>query len=194
MTNLEALLRARLSDARAMTGVLNVNADRVFLDFGQIGEISRIRLRIKGSDVEVVSPEDARIAWQEAEAEKAGANRNGGAIVAIERDGHLFAAPGLREIKLPPGYVLVSEAELEAVLSQIPQEPGADRQDGPADGGGGAEGAEPASGQENGVQRISPDDHSKSDLVDIATAENVVVSAAATKAQIADAINAARGL
>lgn len=194
MTNLEALLRARMSDARAMTGVLNINADRVFLDFGQIGEISRIRLRIKGSDIEVVSPEDARIAWQEAEAEKAGANRNGGAIVAIERDGHLFAAPGLREITLPPGYVLVSEAELDAVLSQIPQEPGADGQDGPPDGGSGAEGVEPATGPENGVQRISPDDHSKSDLVDIATAENVVVSAAATKAQIADAINAARGL
>ncbi len=53
---LEALLRERLGDSRAMTATLNINSDRVFLDFGQIGPIPKVRLRIRNNEVSVVYP------------------------------------------------------------------------------------------------------------------------------------------
>jgi hypothetical protein len=65
---LEMLLRARLNDTRAMTAALNINADRVFLDFGQIGDLGRIRLRVRGNDIVVVTPELASDAPPEVEA------------------------------------------------------------------------------------------------------------------------------
>lgn len=53
---LEEVLRKRLTDSRAMTGVLNINADRVFLDFGQIGDIEKVRFRITGDDIVLLYP------------------------------------------------------------------------------------------------------------------------------------------
>ena len=38
-TTLEALLRARLADSRAMVGSLDINHDRVLLHFGAIGDL-----------------------------------------------------------------------------------------------------------------------------------------------------------
>lgn len=57
MQTLESLLRDRLRDSRAMVATLNINAGRVFIDFGQIGPLARIRLRVRGNDVSIVFPE-----------------------------------------------------------------------------------------------------------------------------------------
>jgi hypothetical protein len=194
MQDLETLLRARLMDSRAMTAVLNINIDRVFLDFGQIGEIPRVRLRIKESEVEVVYPEDARLAWQKAEASKGGgATAPSGMILATEDDGRLFAPSGA-EIHLPVGLVVVREEELEAVLAQAGQSAA---ENGPLPVPGGVAPGEPdppGRGAEIGAAAVSPDDMSRDDLVALAAEEGVAHGAKATKAEIAEAINAARGV
>lgn len=48
---LESLLRARLADPRAMVGAVVINADRVFVMFGAIGDHRRLTLRVVGDEI-----------------------------------------------------------------------------------------------------------------------------------------------
>ena len=48
---LESLLRARLPDPRAMLGAVVINADRVFIMFGDIGDHRRVTLRVVGDEI-----------------------------------------------------------------------------------------------------------------------------------------------
>lgn len=48
---LESRLRLRLQDTRAMIASLSINADRLFLTFGTVGENARITLRIVGDQI-----------------------------------------------------------------------------------------------------------------------------------------------
>jgi hypothetical protein len=58
--DLEALLRARLSDPRAMNAALSINANRVFLTLGAVGNHGRIVFQVKGDALEIVArPKDA---------------------------------------------------------------------------------------------------------------------------------------
>lgn len=50
-TTLESRLRLRLQDTRAMIASLSINADRLFLTFGTVGENARITLRIVGDEI-----------------------------------------------------------------------------------------------------------------------------------------------
>jgi len=154
--SLETILRERLTDTRAMTGVLNINADRVFLDFGQIGPLGRIRLRIRGNEVAVVYPEVG----------------DDGAAEA-----RLYGAAGGATERAPEGQDAAPGGE--GAGDDAPR-PGA-----PDTG---------ASGPLTPPPRTDPDEHSRDALIEIARAHNASHRANATKAEIAAAIDAARGL
>ena len=53
---LEDLLRERLGDPRALIGALEIQHDRILLNFGQIGPIARVVLWIDGNDVVCAVP------------------------------------------------------------------------------------------------------------------------------------------
>ena len=172
MKTLEALLRERLSDSRAMTAVLNINSDRVYLDFGDIGALERARLKVEGNRVIVVAPVGIANS-QRAEDEAKGARRRGPIETTIGENERIFANEGGNEIVLPEGMILVSEGDLARLMDK-------------ADGVNGGDG--------DASQPVNPDDHSKEELISIAKTEGVEIKPNDTKAEIASAINAARAV
>jgi|GEM_PF-2189951 len=199
---LEEVLRKRLTDSRAMTGVLNINADRVFLDFGQIGDIEKVRFRITDDEIILLYPRNDN-PDPDGVLYGTGSNSAGrptAPIDAVEREGQLFAGESGPEINLPDGLVVISEAELEAVMALVPTpegEAGPDRQ-GVVVGGAdvtndGTTVAFTENAGASGFEPINPDDHLKPELIAIAEATpGIDFDANATKPVIADAINAAR--
>lgn len=122
--DLEALLRARLSDPRAMNAALSINANRVFVTLGAVGNHGRIVLQAKGDALEVVArPKEA-------------------------------------------------------------EEPEAEAPEGEGEGQG--------SGDGEAVEPVDPDKHTKDELIAMAGEAGVEVKSGDTKAEIAEAINAAR--
>lgn len=67
---LEAHLRERLTDSRAMVATLDINHNRVLLHFGAIGALSRITLGITGNEIAIVSPGDLKAAWADEDSAK----------------------------------------------------------------------------------------------------------------------------
>ena len=61
---LEALLRARLTDSRAMVGSLDINHDRVLLHFGAIGDLPRVTLSINDNEIAIALPDDLAVEWR----------------------------------------------------------------------------------------------------------------------------------
>lgn len=175
MPTLESLLRDRLADSRAMNAALNINSERVYLDFGQIAALPKIRLKIKDNGVSVVSP---RVSGEvQAAQSDDGAPQS---FEAVEKDGKLYAGPDGPEIPIPAGFVLVSEEDLDAVMASA--------------GGDPASGADDASGETDTPQAIDPDDHDKEALITIAeNTPGIEFKKSDTKADIAAAINKARG-
>ncbi len=65
---LEAILRARFSDPRALVAALSISANRVLLTFGAVGDNRRVTLQVVGDEVappshfapaaEVASPDE----------------------------------------------------------------------------------------------------------------------------------------
>ena len=67
---LEALLRARLADSRAMVGSLDINHDRVLLHFGAIGDLPRVTLSINDNETSIALPDDLAVEWRMADEAK----------------------------------------------------------------------------------------------------------------------------
>lgn len=63
-TTLEALLRARLADSRAMVGSLDINHDRVLLHFGAIGDLPRVTLSISDNEIAIALPDALAVEWR----------------------------------------------------------------------------------------------------------------------------------
>jgi hypothetical protein len=61
---LEALLRARLADSRAMVGSLDINHDRVLLHFGAIGDLPRVTLSINDNEIAIALPDVLAVEWR----------------------------------------------------------------------------------------------------------------------------------
>lgn len=118
---IEALMRGRLADPRALIGALSINADRVFLTFGDVGDHPRITYQVIGNELELISPRE--------------------------------------------------------VLGEEEQEPAAPE---------GGEGAPAATGA------VDPKAHTKDELLAMAAAAGIEISASATKAEIAAALNSAK--
>ena len=58
--SLEALLRERLSNPRAMIGALSDSGDKLTLTFGDIGELPRVVLNIDGNRITRVTVTDPK--------------------------------------------------------------------------------------------------------------------------------------
>ncbi len=190
---LEDHLRERLSDSRAMIGSLDINADRVFLHFGAIGDLARITLSINDNEISIATPSELRDVWQEEDAAKryrptaldeAAAAAAGKPIEAsYDADREKLVAPDGRDSIIPDEfYADVLAAAQEAAQGDNSPPAG----EGDADGGGdGADDSKPA-------EPVDPDKMTKAALIELAAAEGVEVKGDDTKAEIAAAINAKR--
>lgn len=185
---LEGLLRERLADSRAMTAVLDINADRIFLRFGHIGPLLGITLMIRGNEAVPVTPEALKAAWEEEDAGKRSRTPLDPAkpLAAVFEGGKLYACEGGPEIDLPENFFEYVATEL---LASDDDEDGEKEPEGPA-GDGNDNGS--SGGADDGPKLINPDEHLKADLIEIAKAEGLEIDANATKAAIAEAINAKR--
>ncbi len=110
---LEALLRERLTDSRAMTAALNINSDRVFIDFGQIGDLSRIRLQVKGNEFKIIAP----LTQLEYEPVAVAAEDTSPINLVVDGD-KILTEDGSRAVFLPEGFMIVSEAELSSIMDK----------------------------------------------------------------------------
>ncbi|XAI96340.1 hypothetical protein [Microcystis phage Mae-JY30] len=186
---LEGLLRERLADSRAMTAVLDINADRIFLRFGHIGPLLGITLMIRGNEAVPVTPEALKAAWEEEDAGKRSRTPLDPAkpLAAVFEGGRLYACEGGPEIDLPENFFEYVATELLA--SDDEDKDGEKEPESPAGEGDGNGGDDDAG---EGPKAINPDEHLKAELIEIAKAEGVEIDANATKAAIAEAINAKR--
>jgi hypothetical protein len=104
-TTLEALLRARLTDSRAMIGSLDINHDRLLLHFGAIGELARVTLSISDNEISIVLPDVLAVEWRLSEEAKRSRTPLDPDIplTAVLVDGKLRLGSGGPEIILPAG-------------------------------------------------------------------------------------------
>jgi hypothetical protein len=106
-TTLEALLRARLADSRAMVGSLDINHDRVLLHFGAIGDLPRVTLSINDNEISIAVPDVLAVEWRlDDEAKRSRTPLDPAVPLTAVFDGDkLTAGNGGPEIILPAGDV-----------------------------------------------------------------------------------------
>ncbi len=197
-TTLETLLRARLTDSRAMVGSLDINHDRVLLHFGAIGDPPRVTLSINDNEIAIALPDVLAVEWRLGDE----ANRSSTALdpavpltAAFDGD-KLTACDGGPEIILPEtfyeyvaGALLTGdedEGEPDAANGATAAETDADGET-PAEPGQGTDGAN------GGPELVDPEKHNRDALVAMAKAEGVGIGKDDTKRVIASKINAKRG-
>ena len=191
---LEALLRARLADSRAMVGSLDINHDRVLLHFGAIGDLPRVTLSINDNEIAIALPDDLAVEWRLGDEAKRSRSALDLAVPvsAVLVDGKLRVGHAGPEIILPEtfyeyvaGALLTGdddEAEPDAASGAAAAETGADGET-PAEPGQGANGAN------GGPELVDPEKHNRDALVAMAKAEGVGVGKDDTKRVIATKIN-----
>lgn len=172
---LEDLMRARLAEPRAMIGALSINANRILLTFGDVGENARVVLHVEGDEVKIIHrPEAAEEAEDHEDDMLLGSN----------------VLPSMVEIA--PG----NEVQLGAVVMRSHKESGlsVSEWNGLADDEREAKLAATVEAMkaEEAAKPVDPAKHKRDDLVAMAEAAGVTVEPNATKAEIADALNAAK--
>ncbi|MCR6673232.1 hypothetical protein [Devosia ginsengisoli] len=186
MKDLETMLRERLSDSRACLAALDINADRVRIQFGAVGPLPKLMLAVKGNEISIRHPVDLAEAWQREDAAKrsrpspldpapeAQAEDADAPIAAVLVDGRLFAGEGGREIELPEDFFeLVAKALAE----------------------GKAQAEDAGGGDQQQIVPTDPNAHTKEALIALATATpGAEFKPSDTKAVIAAAIDKARGV
>ena len=194
---LEALLRARLADSRAMIGSLDINHDRVLIHFGAIGELARITLSINDNEIAIALPDDLAVEWRLGDEGKRSRTPLDPAVplTAVFDGDKLTAGVGGPEVILPEtfyeyvaGALLTGdedEAEPDAANGATAAETGADGET-PAEPGQGASGAN------GGPELVDPEKHNRDALVAVAKAEGVELGKDDTKRVIATKINEKR--
>lgn len=175
-TTLETLLRARLTDSRAMIGSLDINHDRLLLHFGAIGALARVTLSISDNEISIVLPDVLALEWRLSEEAKRSRTPLDPAIplTAVLVDGKLCLGSGGPEIILPAGATAPAAGD---VVNEQDAEPNS--------------GA--ANGANGGPELIDPEKHSRDALVAMAEAEGAGLGKDDTKRVIASRINAKRG-
>lgn len=174
-TTLEALLRARLTDSRAMIGSLDINHDRLLLHFGAIGALARVTLSISDNEISIVLPDVLAVEWRLNEEAKRSRTPLDPAIPLTAElvDGKLRLGSGGPEIILPAGAPAPAAGDL---VNEQDVEPNS--------------GANGASG---GPELVDPEKYSRDALVAMAEAEGAGLGKDDTKRVIASRINARRG-
>lgn len=214
MKTLQEMLHARASgDNRAATGVVDVRAGRVRILFGDVGPHSRLTLGIEGNEVRILHPTDlatpAAPARADADAvdDAADAARRrmtpdnvqpgsnlapnvfalnaAGGLDVVVRDGKLYAGDAGPEIILPPGFGRLAGVGVDVNVGQPIERP----QSAGGEPSGGTDGA-----GDKKPEAVNPADHLKDELIAMAKAEGVEVTADNNKAEIAAAINRKRGI
>ena len=191
---LEALLRARLADSRAMVGSLDINHDRVLLHFGAIGDLPRVTLSINDNEIAIALPDDLAVEWRLGDEGKRSRTPLDPAVplTAVFDGDKLTAGGGGPEIILPEAFyeyvaaaILTGEGdedEPDAANGATAAETGADGET-PAEPGQGANGAN------GGPELVDPEKHNRDALVAMAKAEGVGIGKDDTKRVIATKIN-----
>ena len=183
---LEALLRARLADSRAMVGFLDINHDRVLLHFGAIGDLPRVTLSINDNEITIALPDDLAVEWRLGDEAKRSRSALDPAVPvsAVLVDGDkLTAGGGGPEIILP-------EMFYEYVAAELLTGEGDEDEPDAASGGTAAEtGTDGANGD---PELVDPEKHSRDALVAVAKAEGVELGKHDTKRVIASKINEKR--
>ena len=191
---LEALLRARLADSRAMVGSLDINHHRVLLHFGAIGDLPRVTLSINDNEIAIALPDDLAVEWRLGDEAKRSRTPLDPAVplTAVFDGDKLTAGVGGPEVILPEtfyeyvaGALLTGdedEAEPDAANGATAAETGADGET-PAEPGQGASGAN------GGPELVDPEKHNRDALVAMAKAEGVGIGKDDTKRVIATKIN-----
>lgn len=206
-TTLETLLRARLTDSRAMIGSLDINHDRLLLHFGAIGALARVTLSISDNEISIVLPDILALEWRLNEEAKRSCTPLDPAIPLTAElvDGKLRLGSGGPEIILPAGAPapaagdLVNEQDVEpnsGAANGATAEAGADGRT-PAELGHGANGANggPApTPPANAGKWVDFEKVKLDDLKALAAAEGVELHVADnTRREIAAKINVKRG-
>lgn len=173
---LEDLMRARLAEPRAMIGALSINANRILLTFGDVGENARVVLHIEGDDVNILHRPEAAEEDEDHE------------------DDMLLGSNVLPSmVEIAPGM----EVQLGAVVMRSHKESGLSVADWNALAEDEREAKLAATVEamkaEEAAKPVNPAKHSKDELLAIAAnTPNAVFEQSMTKAELADAINAAK--
>ena len=192
---LEALLRARLADSRAMVGSLDINHDRVLLHFGAIGDLPRVTLSINDNEIAIALPDDLAVEWRLGDEAKRSRSALDPAVPvsAVLVDGDkLTAGGGGPEIILPEMFYEYVAAELltgEGDEDEPDAANGATAAETAADGETPAEPGQGANGANGGPELVDPEKHNRDALVAMAKAEGVGIGKDDTKRVIATKIN-----
>lgn len=219
MKNLEDMLRERVGgDQRAATAVIDVRGDSVRILLGAIGNLGRIVIGVEGDDVRVITPTREQIS-DAAEADEAGEGdaTNVRRIPDLEAGEFVDDRDPLYPGENPLDAVARIESEglhgrqAEAVTAttgiaySAPVDTGVTGDDAPAGsseiknpvdtGGEGSGESGGGEGDEKKPEAIDHKAHNLNDLKKIAQDEGVELAASDnTKAEIAAAINAKRGI
>ena len=201
-TTLEALLRARLADSRAMVGSLDINHDRVLLHFGAIGDLPRVTLSINDNEIAIALPDDLAVEWRLGDEAKRSRTPLDPAVplTAVFDGDKLTAGNGGPEIILPETfYEYVAGALLTGDEDEPDDANGATAAETGTDGANGDQ----AQGANGGPAPTPPANAGKwvdfekvklDDLKALAVAEGVELDVADnTRREIAVKINAKRG-
>ncbi len=204
---LEALLRARLADSRAMVGSLDINHDRVLLHFGAIGDLPRVTLSINDNETSIAVPDVLAVEWRLGdEAKRSRTPLDPAVPLTAAFDGDKLTAGGGPEIILPETFYEYVAAELltgegdedepDAANGATTAETGADGET-PADqaqGANGANGGPAPQPPANAGKWVDFEKVKLDDLKALAAAEGVELDVADnTRREIAAKINAKRG-
>jgi len=170
---LEDLMRARLAEPRAMVGALSINANRILLTFGDVGENARVVLHVEGDEVKIIHrPEPAE---------------------EDHEDDMLLGSNLLPSmVEIAPGM----EVQLGAVVMRSHKESGLSVKDWNALADDEREAKLAATVEamktDEAAKPVDPDKHKRDELVAMAEAAGVEIATNATKAEIAEALNAAK--
>ena len=194
---LEALLRARLTDSRAMIGSLDINHDRVLLHFGAIGDLPRVTLSINDNEISIAVPDALAVEWRLGdEAKRSRTPLDPAVPLTAAFDGDkLTAGDGGPEIILPETFYEYVAAELltgEGDEDEPDAANGATAAETGADGETPAEPGQGANGANGGPELVDPEKHNRDALVAMAKAEGVGIGKDDTKRVIATKINEKR--
>ena len=194
---LEALLRARLADSRAMIGSLDINHDRVLLHFGAIGDLPRVTLSINDNEISIAVPDALAVEWRLGdEAKRSRTPLDPAVPLTAAFDGDkLTAGDGGPEIILPETFYEYVAAELltgEGDEDEPDAANGATAAETGADGETPAEPGQGANGANGGPELVDPEKHNRDALVAMAKAEGVGIGKDDTKRVIATKINEKR--
>lgn len=204
MQTLEDILRARTggSDSRAATALIEARKEGLRIILGAVGGLGKIVIGVDGDDVSVLYPSAAADAAESGEGDATNVRRPPDLAAGEYVDDRNPLKPGENPADAPARIEAegLSPRQPETVstttgiASAIPAETGVAGDGAPA---GASEVKNPAEGGEGGgdqPEAVDPDAFSKDDLIALAGKEGAEIKSNDTKAEIAAAINAKRGI